>query len=76
MLHQSLIVGLGFALIPYRLGPVAEPLAILAGTLAGCFAISEIIKRVAWLRPCFGLKAGPDRARPQQSVALTREDCA
>ena len=56
ILHQSLIVGLAYWLIPYRLGPVLEPLLVLAGTVAGCFVISEAIKRVNWLRPLFGLK--------------------
>lgn len=57
ILHQSLIVGLAFWLIPYRLGPVLEPLLVLIGTVVGCYLISELVKRVGWLRPCFGLKA-------------------
>jgi len=57
VLHQSLIVGLGYGLASWRLGPVAEPLAIIAGTLVGCYALTEAVKRVDWLRPCFGLKA-------------------
>jgi peptidoglycan/LPS O-acetylase OafA/YrhL len=78
MLHQSLIVGIGFALMPYRLGPVTEPLVILAGTLAGCFVLSEIVKRIPLLRPCFGLKARP---RPQTmrtlvATAALHDDCA
>ncbi|MGA9335199.1 MAG: acyltransferase family protein [Rudaea sp.] len=56
MLHQSLLIGIAYWLIPYRLGPVLEPLLVLTGTVGGCYAISEIIKRIAWLRPCFGLK--------------------
>ncbi len=57
MLHQSLIVGLGFWINSYHFGPVSEPLLLLVGTLLGCWGISEIIKRISWLRPCFGLKA-------------------
>ena len=56
ILHQSLIVGLAYWLIPYQLGPVFEPLVVLAGTVLGCYVISEFIKRVNWLRPLFGLK--------------------
>ena len=56
ILHQSLIVGLAYWLIPKHLGPVLEPIVVLAGTVVGCFAISEVIKRVNWLRPLFGLK--------------------
>jgi len=78
MLHQSLIVGIGFALMPYKLGPVTEPLVILAGTLAGCFAISEVVKRIAWLRPCFGLKSRPrsNALRAVVATASLHDDCA
>jgi peptidoglycan/LPS O-acetylase OafA/YrhL len=71
VLHQSLIVGLGFALASARLGPVAEPLVILAGTIAGCWAITAIVRRVRWLRPLFGLKPLPsDRPSGVRSDAL------
>ena len=59
ILHQSLIVGFGYGLARYRLGPVVEPLLLLLGTIAGCWSISELVKRVGWLRPCFGLKPAP-----------------
>lgn len=55
MLHQSLIVGLGFFFAGWRLGPVAEPLVILAGTVFGCWAITAVVKQFDWLRPLFGL---------------------
>jgi hypothetical protein len=76
MLHQSLIVGIGFALMPYQLGPVTEPLVILAGTVCGCYAISEVVKRIAWLRPCFGLKAAPKQQHAYQITSALRDDCA
>ncbi|MEO8002359.1 MAG: acyltransferase [Arenimonas sp.] len=63
MLHQSLIVGLGFWINSYHFGPVSEPLLLLAGTLLGCYAISETIKRISWLRPCFGLKKRSSSSR-------------
>ena len=76
MLHQSLIIGVAYWLIPYKLGPVLEPLLVLVGTVGGCYAISEIVKRIAWLRPCFGLKAvGNRRATSIHAVAL-RDDLA
>ena len=56
MLHQSLIVGIGFGLARYRLGPISEPLVVLLSTLAGCWLVTEAVKRIEWLRPCFGLK--------------------
>jgi peptidoglycan/LPS O-acetylase OafA/YrhL len=78
MLHQSLIVGIAFALMPYHLGAVTEPVVILAGTVAGCFVLSEIVKRIAWLRPCFGLKSRP-RSSALRAIAVTaslHDDCA
>ncbi len=79
MLHQSLIVGIGFALIPYHLGPVLEPILVLAGTVLGCWSITVLVQRIAWLRPCFGMKALPHE-RSLRTVAVTavtvRDDCA
>jgi glucan biosynthesis protein C len=78
MLHQSLIVGIAFVLMPYKLGPVSEPLLILAGTVAGCFVIGEIVKRIAWMRPFFGLKmvARPHDAQTLSAATGLRDDCA
>ena len=57
VLHQSLILLLAYWLLPLQFGPVLEPLLVLAGTIAGCWLLHEfVIRRVRWLRPCFGLK--------------------
>jgi peptidoglycan/LPS O-acetylase OafA/YrhL len=63
MLHQSLIVLLAYWLVPLRLPAAVEAAVVLAGTVAGCWAISAGVRRVDWLRPLFGLKRreGPDR---------------
>jgi len=69
ILHQSLIVGLAFWLVPLKLGAVTEGALILAGTIAGCWLGAEAVKRVAWLRPCFGLKAHePPRSAPTETA--------
>ena len=53
---------LAYWLVPLKLGPVAEPLLILAGTVAICWmGTSLLISKVQWLRPCFGLPAQPGR---------------
>ena len=57
MLHQSLIVLIAYWLVSLKLGPVVEPLIVLAGTIAGCWILFAVIRRVRWLRPLFGLKA-------------------
>lgn len=55
LLHQTAIIVLAVALAPARLGPVLEPLALGAGTVALCWGITAVVRRVAWLRPLFGL---------------------
>lgn len=65
ILHQSLIVLLGYWLIPLRLGPVLEPSLVILGTVLGCLLLHEfVIRRVALLRPLFGLKLVPRRMLP------------
>ncbi|MEO8742040.1 MAG: acyltransferase family protein [Lysobacteraceae bacterium] len=76
MLHQSLILLLAYWLIPYKLGPVLEPLLVLVGTVGGCYAISEAIKRIPLLRPCFGLKTVPRQLTLRAAPVLHRNDCA
>jgi hypothetical protein len=57
MLHQTLIIVLAYYLIPLRLGSTVEPLLVAGGTVAGCLLLHEfLIRRIAWLRPLFGLK--------------------
>ena len=43
MLHQSLIVLFAYWLLPLQLGPVLEPLLVLAGTIAGCWLLHELV---------------------------------
>ncbi len=56
ILHQTVIVVLAHNAKPLGLRPMIEgPLLVLA-TFALCFLGFEIIRRVRWLRPLFGLK--------------------
>ncbi len=56
VLHQTLIIVALAWLMPLGLGPVAEPLLVLALTVLGCWSINDgLIRRVGWLRACFGL---------------------
>jgi len=64
ILHQTLIVALAWWLIPMRLGAALEASLVVAGTIAGCLLLHEmLIRRVAWVRPLFGLKP-PAASRP------------
>lgn len=55
ILHQSVIIVLGYQLNQLPLGPVMQPIMLTIGTLALCIACYEVIRRVDLLRPCFGL---------------------
>lgn len=73
VLHQSLIVALAFALAPLALGPVLEPALLVAGTLAGCWLINDVlVRRTRWLRPLFGLKRGLKRGARDWQLNLLR----
>ena len=57
VLHQSLLLFFAWQLLPLGLGPVAEPVLILLGTIGGCAVLHEfVIRRTRWLRPLFGLE--------------------
>ena len=57
MLHQSLIVGVAYLLVPLQVGPVLEPLTVIAATVVGCALLHEfVIRRNRLARICFGLK--------------------
>lgn len=57
MLHQTAIIVLVVWLAPARLGPVAEPLVLAISTVALCWGLTAVVRRVRWLRPLFGLAA-------------------
>jgi hypothetical protein len=63
MLHQTLIVAGAVLLARWRLGPVLEPVLLVAFTVGGCWVLTDgLIRRVGWLRPLFGLKPRSARA--------------
>lgn len=63
ILHQTVIVVLAHNLQPLALAPAVEGPLLAAATFAVCLAGYEAVRRVAWLRPLFGLKALP-RSEP------------
>jgi glucans biosynthesis protein C len=74
LLHQSLIVALAFYLTPLQLGPVLEPLLVLAGTVLSMWALNEsMIRRVRWLRPLFGLPARSQIKAPTATAGATNQ---
>ena len=61
--HQTIIVAVGYWLLPFEMGAGPEFAILLLATLAGCFATYEIGRRVRWLRPLIGLKWEGSRAQ-------------
>lgn len=55
VLHQTAIIVLAVALARWQLGPVLEPMVLLAGTVLGCWAVTGLVRRSRWARPLFGL---------------------
>lgn len=57
ILHQTIIVALGYFLLPYHWDPAAKFFLIVGGTLLGSLFLHHfLIKRFALLRLVFGLK--------------------
>ena len=56
-MHQTAIIVIAHALRGSGLSAGAEAAVIIAGTAASCVATYEIVRRVGWLKPLFGLKA-------------------
>ena len=55
IVHQTAIVLLAHFMKPLGLHPSIEGPLLVAATVATCFASFEIVRRVGWLRPLFGL---------------------
>lgn len=56
-------------LIPLRLGPWLEPALVVGLTVVSCLLLHElVIRRVAFLRPLFGLKLVPRRPQPKRQL--------
>lgn len=57
ILHQTVIVVAAHNLKPLGIAPAVEGPLLIVVTFAACFAGYEVVRRMAWLRPLFGLKA-------------------
>lgn len=57
ILHQTITVIAGYHFAKLSLGPTVESALVIAATVLGCLLLHEfVIRRVAFLRPLFGLK--------------------
>lgn len=69
ILHQTLIVLVSRLLLPLALSPWLEAPLLVLSTFALSFAGYEAVRRVAVLRPLFGLKRAPPPPRPARDAA-------
>ena len=67
LLHQTAIIVLAVWLAPARLGPVVEPMALVVGTVALCWALAAVVQQGGWLRPLLGL---PRKGRAPASCCV------
>ena len=71
IVHQTAIILIAHVLRGSGVSAEVEAVLIIGGTAASCIATYEIVRRVSWLRPLFGLKreaaepAVPMQARGQ-----------
>lgn len=57
ILHQTVIIVLAYNLKPFAIAPALEGPLLIVATFALCFLGYEIVRRIAILRPLFGLKS-------------------
>ncbi|MCE9668046.1 acyltransferase [Myxococcus stipitatus] len=64
ILHQTVILLVGFALLHLPVGPWLHFACVLGVSFVATWALSELVARLAWLRPLFGLKPRAQAPRP------------
>lgn len=67
IVHQTAIVLLAHFMKPLGLRPLVEGPLLIAATAATCFASFELVRRVGWMRPLFGLAPRVDVKVPASS---------
>ncbi|WP_426102726.1 acyltransferase family protein [Massilia sp. TSP1-1-2] len=55
ILHQTLIVSIAHLIKPAKVAPGPEALILIVLTITISFGVFELVRRVGWLRPFFGL---------------------
>jgi glucans biosynthesis protein C len=71
ILHQTVIVGVGYYVIQLSWHPWLKFAVVVAATLVSCVLIYElVVRRWALLRLIFGLKVQPPRPRPEGTTQI------
>lgn len=56
IIHQTIIVWIGWWLLRFELAPIVEFAILLTATVAGCMTFYLLGRRIKWARPLIGLK--------------------
>jgi hypothetical protein len=71
IVHQTAIIVIAHALRGSGLSAGSEAAIVISGTALTCFVTYEIARRIAWLRPLFGL-----RTEPRSSAGIAQQQPA
>jgi glucan biosynthesis protein C len=71
IIHQTVIVGIEWMLLPLRLHAGAEFAILVAATFAGCWAFYLAGREIGWLRPLIGLRGRVARPRASGRSGLS-----
>jgi glucan biosynthesis protein C len=75
VLHQTVIIVLVFWLAPLALTPWVEAPLLVGGTVLGCWGVTALVRRSAWLRPLFGLRRRGAAARATRPTSRELPRC-
>jgi glucan biosynthesis protein C len=56
IVHFPIQYAISYYLMPVAISAMAKLGILLIGTFVGCFLIYEIVRRIKWIRPLFGMK--------------------
>ncbi len=68
IIHQTIIVLVGWWLLPFDVGPLPSFTVLVGATVAGCWLFYAMGRRIGWVRPLIGL--GPEARPIDKSVSL------
>jgi glucan biosynthesis protein C len=69
IIHQTIIVVLGWYLLPFHLPAAVEFALLVAATVAGCWIFYDAGRRIGWLRPLIGLRMAK-RSQPARQAPI------
>ncbi len=66
IVHFPIQYAISYYLMPTTLSAEVKLVILLVGTFTGCFVMYEIVRRIKWIRPLFGMKLTTSRVSSAQ----------